>query len=214
MIAIDFGTSRTKLSYFDADRGAARLMGLSRRDDPFMSSLFYLGPDGRRLLGDDVEQMLEVDPGGVVDRLKRSLRRPTVRRNRQKVSPTVLLTLLLADLRTRAGEELPTLAGVVPKELTLTVPCQYGPPEEEILRQAAAAAGFEQVALMSEPEAAARAWEREVGGSEDAVVVLDCGGGRALLHGSGRGHIGPLSVLSRFSFASPRTPAFRAQSFG
>ncbi len=48
------------------------------------------------------------------------------------------------------------------------------------------------------------------------IIHFDIGShfNKALLHGSGRGHIGPLSGLSRFSFASPRTPAFRAQSFG
>ena len=54
MIAIDFGTSRIKLAYFDAARGEARLMRLGRSEQAFVPSLFYLGRGGERLYGDGV----------------------------------------------------------------------------------------------------------------------------------------------------------------
>ena len=53
----------------------------------------------------------------------------------------------------------------------------FGPDEEGLLREAALAAGFEEAEVVSEPEAAARAWLAETGEAADEVIVLDCGGG-------------------------------------
>ena len=108
MIAIDFGTSRIKLSYYDPSRAQSRLMELGM-DKPFVPALFYLGPEGERLYGAEAAELLETDPAGVVVALKRKLRSTRVRANRQRATPLELLTLAFADLRQRATEELPAL---------------------------------------------------------------------------------------------------------
>ena len=66
MIAIDFGTSRIKLSYYDPSRAQSRLMELGM-DKPFVPALFYLGPDGERAYGVEAAELLdgaEVYPSG------------------------------------------------------------------------------------------------------------------------------------------------------
>jgi molecular chaperone DnaK (HSP70) len=179
-IAIDFGTSRTKLAYRHPGTEKPELMRLGHEDRPFIPSLFYLFRDSERLLwGDDAQQMLEDDPVGVVEALKRHLQDRFVFANRQKRKPVELLTALLHDLRERAAQEVPALEHRAPDKVLLTKPVLYGPPSEKVLREAAKAAGFkeEEVELVDEPVAAAHAWLAETGEKAQAVVVLDCGGG-------------------------------------
>lgn len=177
-LAIDFGTSRTKLAYLDPMTGQAELVRLGQRDDPFIPSLFYLERDSERiLLGDEAEAMLELDPAGAIAVLKRKLHEPHVRANRRRVTPLELLTRLLAELRTRASREATALGGRLATRVHLTVPAIYGPSQERVLREAATQAGFEAVVLVPEPVAAARAWLAQTGVQVPGVVVFDGGGG-------------------------------------
>ena len=176
-IAIDFGTARTKLAFRPPGGGRPELMRFAE-DRPFAPSLFYLPPgDGPALWGDDAEDMLSEDPAGVLVALKRDMSRPKVRANARSEAPTALLACLLADLRERAGQQVAHLGGRPPGRAALTAPALFGPDEEGLLREAALAAGFEEAEVVSEPEAAARAWLAETGEAADEVIVLDCGGG-------------------------------------
>lgn len=179
-IAIDFGTMRTKLAYRDPNRNTLELMRLGQDERPFVPSLFFLGEDGRRLFGDDAAEYLDSDPLAFLPRpLKRELREQCVRAgNRVKATPTELLSLLLVGLRKRTSE-IACFRDAPPTGLVLTVPAQYGPPDRDILTAAARNAGFhdECITFIDEPIAAAQAWLAELGGKEEYVVVLDCGGG-------------------------------------
>lgn len=180
MIAIDFGTMRTKLAYVDPQRNTAELMRLGQDERPFVPSIFFLDENGCHLFGDDAAEHLDSDPSAFLPRpLKRDLREENVRAgNRVKAKPKELLTLLFKGLRDRTSE-IPCFRDAAPTGVFLTVPAQYGPPDEKILKWAAHEAGFheDRIKLIIEPVAAAQAWLAEVGGSEDYVVVLDCGGG-------------------------------------
>jgi molecular chaperone DnaK (HSP70) len=179
-IAIDFGTMRTKLAYLDTQSNRVELMRLGVDERPFIPSLFFLGKDGQRLFGDDAAEYFDSDPLAFLPKpLKRELREQWVRAgNRVKATPTELLTLLFKGLRDRTSE-IACFRDDAPAGVCLTVPAQYGPPDEDILKKAAHNAGFheERIWLITEPESAAQAWLAEAGGSEDYVVVLDCGGG-------------------------------------
>ena len=179
-IAIDFGTTRTKLAYL-AEGGRPELMRFER-DLPYAPSLFYLpaGQEERALWGAAAEEMLQDDPSGVVEMLKRKLHEAFVRagrRGERKETPRRLLAALLADLRRQAGEQVPALGGHAPARASLTLPALAGPVEERLLREAASEAGFVEVELVTEPVAAARAWLMQTGERADEVCVLDCGGG-------------------------------------
>ncbi len=178
-VAIDFGTSRTKLAYYNPITARAELMQLGYHGQSFIPSLFYLGrDDGQILWGNDAEEMLAEDPAGVIEVLKRRLRDSFIRANRRKVTPGELLTLLLGSLRERARKEIAVFDGVPPDKVFLTMPALFGPPDEKILREAAFQAGFTEVELVPEPVAAARAWLcTTVPDDSQEVVVFDCGGG-------------------------------------
>ena len=106
-IAVDFGTSRTKLAYVDSRSGRSELMHLGLHDQPFLPSLFYLKRDSEQiLLGDEAEDMVAEDPAGVVGVLKRRLRDPYVRGNYRKEPPVKLLSQLFHYMRQRAGREI------------------------------------------------------------------------------------------------------------
>jgi hypothetical protein len=177
-IAIDFGTTRTKAAYWDERTHNPRLVHLGYRDEPFVPSLFYLPRDSDEILwGYDAEEMLQEDPAGIVEVLKRHLQDRYVFANRRKVSPKELLTLMFRHLRAQVGEEVLALQGTPLTKVFLTLPALYGPAVEKLLREAAQAAVFTEVELVPEPVAAARAWLVETGETGRSVVVLDCGGG-------------------------------------
>lgn len=175
-VAIDFGTTRTKLAY-RPESGRPELMRFEH-DRPYAPSLFYLSRDSETILwGEAAEEMLSDDPAGVVDVLKRKLREAQIRVGRRREAPQRLLTYMLSELRRRAGEQVAALEGRAPGRATLTLPALYGPVEEKILSEAATEAGFAEVEVVKEPVAAARAWLAETGEGADEVVVFDAGGG-------------------------------------
>ncbi|MBM4343322.1 MAG: Hsp70 family protein [Deltaproteobacteria bacterium] len=182
MLAIDFGTSRTKVAYMDTRRGEARLYRIGRGESPSIPSLFYLGPGGERLVGDDAYDKLEGEANRVIRVLKRRLRDRQVRAGGQKATPEELLTLLLTEIRRRSTDEVPAFQGFAPTSVALTIPAAgagSGPAIEELMKRCAEAAGFDDVTVLTEPEAAALGWRKDEGrySDEEAVVVLDCGGG-------------------------------------
>lgn len=176
-LALDFGTSRTKVAYWNPGPRRPELMHF-HDNAPYLPSLFYLVRGSEQILwGFDAEEMLGDDPAGIVDVLKRRLQERYIYANRRKVSPTALLALLLRELRAQAGAEVAAFQGRLPQGVCLTLPALAGPAVEKLMREAAGQAGFETVDLVPEPVAAARAWLMESGETGRAVVVLDCGGG-------------------------------------
>ena len=121
-VAIDFGTTRTKLAYLP-ESGRPELMRFEG-DRPYAPSLFYLpAGQGCALWGAAAEEMLLDDPTGVVEVLKRKLHEAFVRagrRGERKETPRRLLGRLLADLRRQAGEQVPALGGRAPDRASLT----------------------------------------------------------------------------------------------
>jgi len=66
ILAIDFGTSRIKAAYWDAERGEAVVLPLGKGGRLYVPSLFHVSKDGKIRFGDEAEVMLHHDPSGVV----------------------------------------------------------------------------------------------------------------------------------------------------
>ena len=179
MLSIDFGTSRVKVAYLKGNE--AKLLPIGEGSRNFIPSLFYIGTDGSIEIGDDAASMLDVDPNGVVDTLKRKLRERKIRKNKQRKTPKELLKTLFSWIRIRCHEEMEHIFPEPPNEVILTYPARYTDVEMNLLKEAAYEVGFETVELISEPEAAGLAYQHKVGTglSSDVVVILDCGGGTA-----------------------------------
>lgn len=179
-IAIDFGTTRTKVAGRPADGGPAELLRFGEHLRPFTPSLFYMSGqrDAAVLFGDAAEEMLEEDPAGVIVIAKRRLRHGLLRANGWSATPRDLLEGAFRGLRLKAGREFAFLGGALPDAVVLTVPASFGEVERDVVTAAARAAGFAGVELVSEPVAAARAWLAGAKtGEADRLVVLDAGGG-------------------------------------
>jgi len=56
-VAIDFGTTRTKVAYYDVNRREPRLVELGRQTPAIIPSIFYVSPEGDQLVGDDAQEM-------------------------------------------------------------------------------------------------------------------------------------------------------------
>lgn len=190
-VAIDFGTERVKLAFCMPSNGRAELLRFGgEQDRSFVPSLFYL-PQGSTtiLFGDAAEAQLvdavdEFDPGQTAGfpalPVKRQLLARRIRAGDRAETPLALLSAMFCELATKLATELPGHPDPARVDLVLTLPPSFGPSERELLVAAAKAGGFAKAdadCLIEEPVAAARAWLAESGGSADAVIVLDCGGG-------------------------------------
>ena len=177
MIAIDFGTSRTKVAYFNPpEMQRPDLMQLGK--ELSIPSHFNIDEEsGKVWIGDAARERLEDNPIGHITMLKSQLR--SVRLGKHSMKPEELLTRLFTEIREIAGRAIACFNGVSPTAVQLTFTRNMGR-ETTILSTAAKAAGFETVDLIAEPEAAARAWLVTTPNPDSQsreVIVLDCGGG-------------------------------------
>jgi actin-like ATPase involved in cell morphogenesis/tetratricopeptide (TPR) repeat protein len=178
-LAIDFGTTRTKVAYYNAHRQEPQLIELGREIRPIIPSLFYIPPQGGRLVGDDAQMMIDEDAAGIVVGLKREIHRLGKIRcgaGRPNVARVELASDLFKHIRERCANEEFHEKDVT--ECILTVPVAFEEQKRECIRTAAELGGFKQITLVEEPVAAARAWLEQTGQKfGDNVIVCDVGGG-------------------------------------
>ena len=180
-LAIDFGTSRTKVASRDAD-GNVHLLHFD--GVPYLPSLFYL-PSGSAdiLIGQDAYNALEDDPLSVVSELKRAIQGDAAIRitKDRPVDPQALIVRLFQAIKQRALADIKAFDGVSPEQIWLTVPGNASEIlVETMLKRAARTVGWDMAQVLHEPVAAARHWlfgEGHTEATEAMVVVLDCGGG-------------------------------------
>lgn len=180
-LAIDFGTTRTKVAFFDGREGRSRLIDLGREVRTVIPSLFYLPKEneGSILVGDDAYEMLEHDPEGIIIGLKKEIHRLGKKRcgsGRLAPERIELASELFRFIKTRCEEEVFHCSSI--SHCHLTVPVSFEEQKRECIRRAAQLAGFEEVTIIEEPVAAAMHWLSSAGGdASDYVIVCDVGGG-------------------------------------
>lgn len=178
VIAIDFGTTRTKVGYFDSNRREPKLVELGRVTPAIIPSIFHISEEGDRLVGDDAQEMLEEDPGGIVIGLKKEIHKLGKIRlgsGRPSIDRVELASTLFSSVRTGCRNEVFHMDVV---QCVLTVPVTFEEQKRERIRQAAELAGFRDIKIVDEPVAAAKYWLATSGQHiADTVVVCDVGGG-------------------------------------
>lgn len=183
VVAIDFGTSRTKLAYFDPKTEKAELMCHGVKN--YLPSYFALNEDEEILLGYDAQKMFESEETrqqavsnisnikGLISEKFILFRLPRFRR--VKKTPQELLTALFTHLKKEAGKC--SAFESEPEIAYLTHPCTFTKNERDnILKASAQAAGFS-VELIEEPIAAAQFVERWKEDLPADIILLDCGAG-------------------------------------
>ncbi|MCD6077773.1 MAG: putative chaperone [Ramlibacter sp.] len=182
-LGIDFGTSNSAVSFTGAD-GVARLVPLEGTATTLPTAVFFNAEDQRAYFG---REAIALYLAGVEGRLMRSLKSllgSSLLAEETAVGGTMLsfqaiIARFLAELRARTGKHV----GAEARRAVIGRPVHFvdDDPERDrraqaALAQAAASAGFDEVAFELEPIAAALDYERRVT-RESLVLVVDIGGG-------------------------------------
>ena len=182
-IGIDFGTTKTLVSRIVAETGRPETVRLGQGKDHITTSVFIMNT-GEMVFGDEADDRM-ADPDGVYLRgFKMSLGSSTpvhVQMNSEgemtlyKASDIVMH--FMRYIRTRVQNTV--FAGDPVTRAIITRPVEFSPARCEELRQAAIAAGFEEVELTTEPEAAGLAFCRlnDVNAFRHSALIIDWGGG-------------------------------------
>jgi actin-like ATPase involved in cell morphogenesis len=181
-LAIDFGTSRTKVAYFDEESGKAKLVEIGREILTVLPSVFYIPKEGQgeRLVGDDAQDMVDSDPEGIVLSLKKELHKLGKKRcgpDRPAVERIRLAADLFSHIYQRCRTEV--FFNETISRCRLTVPVDFKAQQREAIKSAAQLGGFQEVSIVEEPVSAAEHWllSQPTEKFGDSVVVCDVGGG-------------------------------------
>ena len=179
VVAIDFGTSRTKLAYFDPKTEELELM--NHGVEKYLPSYFAVDKDEEILLGYDAQKMFaseDFDHRRIVSNIKGQISEVSINfvsfPRRVQKTPQDLLTALFRHLKKEAGK-LPAFE-TEPQRVYLTHPTTFSDDDQEILENSAQAAGFS-VELIEEPEAAAQFVAMSGTDLPTDIIILDCGAG-------------------------------------
>ena len=178
LIGIDFGTTKTLVACFNHETKQAELIRLGRGIDKIPTAVYY-DQDGRFLFGEDADDQMVWD----AVRYKRGFKLelgsnvPSLLIDRNTKFRAVDLTCeFFKYIKGRCEEEV--FNGEKVTKVFITMPVSFSPAQQKELKQAALNAGFLNVTLLTEPEAAGRAFFH-INPANDlkSVMVVDWGGG-------------------------------------
>lgn len=182
-LGIDFGTSNSAVSFLAGD-GLARLVPLEGTAGAMPTAVFFNTEEPGRHFGRDA---IGLYLAGVEGRLMRSLKsllgsslvEEETAVGAGTLSFKAIIALFLAELRERAAQHL----GADPRRVVIGRPVHFVDEASDrdrraqaVLAEAAASAGFTEVAFELEPIAAALDYERRLP-AEALVLIVDIGGG-------------------------------------
>ncbi|MEO3788017.1 Hsp70 family protein [Actinocorallia sp. B10E7] len=224
---IDFGTSNSTLVIAHAD-GTFQLVRdpASPLGAVSVPSTVCVLKDGRIAVGHAAQNAKLWRPWAFRAEFKRDFGvRDRARLGDRALRPDELAAEVLRFLRERAAEQ----AAGEPAQVVITVPAAWEAGKHALMREAAAAAGFDPAVVRLVPEPVA-ALAQAFGTASGTVLVYDLGGGTfdcALAHGDARGHevlgaAGGLGDLGGTEFdrivlrllAAQAEPAARDELFG
>lgn len=199
-VAIDFGTSRTKVGWRDENN---EIHIIDWNGSPYLPSVFHLPPECNDiLLGEEALEALIEEPNGGIVNLKREIiennAMPFTYKERQE-GAELLVETMFRVIRDACFSQIPQLNDEFPENLTIATPAQMALPWRLLMEKGAQSIGVAQpVIALPEPVAAARHWFSEQAKSEGTLLVLDCGGGTTDLALVKRSQEGKLSLSTEF----------------
>lgn len=183
-IGIDFGTTNSKMAWYNHRISQAEVLK-NKEGEERTPSVVYFGKK-ETLVGKPVENLLD-DIQYLGDQLDEEFQRviwsikrhlispPTISLPGGKdVRPTQVATEILAKLK-RDAEDLHFHEKV--ERAVITFPAQFNSKQQDKIREAAKEAGFVEVDLLEEPEAAALAFGQMAQKVGQGLLVYDLGGG-------------------------------------
>lgn len=173
-IGIDFGTTKTIVSYLNPVTGQAELVRLGLGRD-FIPTTLHVDKAGAFLFGEQADEQIERDPDGYCRGFKLHLGEAAPCLKRTGETAEELAARFLRFIKEKCEQKV-FHAEVV--TATITIPVKFSPARKEALRRAAEAAGFATVSFVHEPEAAGMAFLRDNPADKfSRALILDWGGG-------------------------------------
>lgn len=178
VLAIDFGTSRTKAAVWDSENNRIEIFQIGEEEKKYIPSIFHVDGDGDITIGEEANDLLVHDPLGALDNVKLHLDEILRAANAEKVEAVTLLSILLKHIFRIFDLKYLKNKDAVNIHLVLSLPSRWQ--YEDIYTDAVLATGkhFDQVTFIKEPIAAAHFWKRfENNNFIGHLIVIDYGGG-------------------------------------
>lgn len=175
IVGIDFGTSNSKIAWYNPRTHQAEIIRTSEKKEQIPSVVYF--SEKETLVGDAAIDMLvdEHERENVIISVKRELvDTPVVAISGRSVKTVDIAATILHKLKEDA-EGLHFQQEVT--HAVITCPASFARMEQDKLREAACLAGFREVELLEEPVAAALAYARMGLKVGNYVLVYDLGGG-------------------------------------
>ena len=170
-LGIDLGTTNSLIAVFSDDGPRVLTDTAGSRSVP---SVVAIDDGGKLLVGAAARARAVYRPDDAVSRFKPYMgEEHGYRLGEHALGPVSLSALVLRELKARAEEAL----GETIDEAVITVPAWFREPNRRATIEAARLAGLRVRHLLNEPTAAALAYGVAQGDSEQAIAVLDLGGG-------------------------------------
>ncbi len=158
-IGIDFGTTKTLVSYYDEDRQEAKCIRLGRGKDHIPTSI-YVNNNGQFFFGDDADDEMNLAPERYCKSFKLKLGYPSpvlaFIQDHKYYTAKELTSAYLKYIR-ETCEQLAFMGQHIGGAV-ISHPVAFSPAQRSELIQAAQIAGFHHVQLVTEPEAAGLAF--------------------------------------------------------
>lgn len=176
VLAVDFGTSNTAAAHTGIRSGSPETLPLTHQGNLMSSAVFVESPTTIDV-GDVALNRAETNPAAFIPSPKRVVGQGMVHVNGYDIPASLPVAAVLRFALDRATG---VHRGQPPARLVLTHPEGWAPREIEVLREAAAALGYQNdsVVTVSEPRAAAHFYTRTEHLAPGAkIAVFDFGGG-------------------------------------
>ena len=178
-IGIDFGTTKTLVSVYNAKKKEAKIIRLGRGRDDIPTSV-YAAEDGSFLCGEDADDQRTAEPERYARAFKMKLgsEDPPLSffdgTSFSQYAARDLSSVFLSYIRTECEKYI----GKSINRAVITRPVRFSPMQCKELEDAARKAGFEELAFISEPEAAAHTFCRHQADDPFTnALIIDWGGG-------------------------------------
>ncbi len=177
VIGIDLGTTYTAMAYCDEVGAKIIENDEGQRTTP---TVVFFEDSGNVMVGREAKNSLVIEPMNGVELAKREIANLSSAREKRvweiydkKYTPEDISSLILKKLKKDASQRL----GTEVVDAVITVPAYFDLAAREATRNSGILAGFNVLALLNEPEAAAIAFTHGKARKPETIFVYDLGGG-------------------------------------
>ena len=188
IVGIDLGTTFSAIAHINEDTNRAEIIP-SPEQERITSSVVLFEDENNVIVGKIAKQNAVAEPTKVVEFVKRKIGKPKedikdeegnievqgwcFENSGKKYIAQQISAFILKKLKNDAEERL----GTTITDAVITCPAYFGDPERAATKEAGIIAGFNVLAIIDEPVAAALAYGLDKSGKKQKVFVVDLGGG-------------------------------------